>query len=42
MVQAASTRLNKASRICQFIERLSSSDGDTGTNMGMTIEMVRK
>ena len=40
MVQAASTRLNKQAEYVNSLNVFPVPDGDTGTNMGMTIEMV--
>ena len=38
MVQAASTRLNKQAEYVNSLNVFPVPDGDTGTNMGMTIE----
>ena len=40
MVQAASTRLNKQAEYVNSLNVFPVPDGDTGTNMGMTIENV--
>ena len=42
MVQAGATRLNKQAEYVNSLNVFPVPDGDTGTNMGMTLKMVQK